>query len=76
MGLFSITTLLGIQQKLEIKSAAWYAKQQPTFSDAIAAVQCQIWLKQKLLTPLFQRDVHNLYTKIFKQLISNATRAA
>lgn len=80
MGLFSLTTIMANdlykQQRLEIKSAAWYAKQLPTFSDAIAAVRYQIWRKQKFLTPLFRQGVHNLYSSIFKQLIINATRAA
>ncbi len=80
MGLFSIVTLfanaLHKEQKLEIKSAAWYCKQLPTFSDAITAVRLQIWQEQKLLTPLFRGDVNNLSVKIFKQLILNATRAS
>ncbi len=80
MGLFSIVTLLANtlhqQQKLEIKSSAWYAKQQPTFSDAMAAVRYEIWSEQELLTSLFEGHVHNLNQGIFKQLILNATRAA
>jgi len=80
MGLFSITTLLAHQlneeEKLAINQSAWYQKERPTFSDAIASVRYQIWRKQKLLTSLFRGDVHNLKANLFKQLITNATRAA
>lgn len=80
MGLFSIVTLwanqLNQQQQLVVKPSAWYQKQHPTFSDAIASVRYRIWRKQKLLTSLFKGDVHNLKAALFKQLISNATRAA
>jgi hypothetical protein len=80
MGLFSLTTLLAHQLNkqniLTVNQSAWYQKEQPTFSDAIASVRYQIWRKQKLLTSLFTEDVHNLNDNILKQLIINATRAA
>lgn len=80
MALFSIVALmtntLHARQKLEIKSSAWYDKQLPTFSDAMAAVRYQIWREQKFLTSLFEGHVNNLNQRIFKQLILNATRAA
>lgn len=80
MGLFSIVTLwadsLEKQQKLIIKTSAWYQKSHPTFSDAIASVRHRIWRKQKFLTSLFRGDVHNLRAALFKQLIFSATRAA
>ena len=80
MGLFSITTLIAHQlnqhNELAVNQSAWYQKELPTFSDAIASVRYQIWRKQKLLTSLFNADVHNLNANLFKQLILNATRAA
>ena len=80
MGLFSITTLIAHQlnqhNELSVNQSAWYQKEQPTFSDAIASVRYQIWRKQKLLASLFNADVHNLNANLFKQLILNATRAA
>ncbi len=80
MGLFSITTLIAHQlnehNQLSVNQSAWYQKEQPTFSDAIASVRYQIWRKQKLLTSLFKADVHNFKANFFKQLIRNATRAA
>ena len=47
LGLFSLVTLLAHQsakrKKLPIRQAAWYCKDTPTFSDALALVRCQIW---------------------------------
>jgi hypothetical protein len=48
LGLFSIITLLAhhlTQDKpFPVRSAAWYVKQEPTFSDAIALVRRYLWL--------------------------------
>jgi len=47
MGLFSLVTLLAnalfTRHDLPIRTAAWYPKTLPTFSDAIALVRYQIW---------------------------------
>jgi hypothetical protein len=47
LGLFSLVTLLADQSvtrcKLPIRQAAWYRKQLPTFSDALAVVRHQLW---------------------------------
>ncbi len=47
LGLFSLVTLLADQLqkrgKLIVSRAAWYDKQQPTFSDAIASVRSLLW---------------------------------
>jgi len=50
LGLFSIITLfaheLSKSGKLKIRTAVWYPKAIPTFSDAIAAVRREIWAHQ------------------------------
>jgi hypothetical protein len=50
MGLFSFVTLvadrLAAQGKLSVRTAAWYAKEQVTFSDAIACVRREIWRRR------------------------------
>lgn len=50
LGLFSLITLfaheLSKSGKLKIRTAAWYPKAIPTFSDAIAAVRREIWAHQ------------------------------
>ncbi|MBV9107857.1 MAG: transposase [Gemmatimonadetes bacterium] len=47
LGLFSIVALLAdrLDQRhlLQVRSAAWYPKTVPTFSDAIAAVRRELW---------------------------------
>lgn len=79
-GLFSLITLWAdtLQNKnlLRLKPTAWYQKQRPTFSDAIASVRYRIWRKQKLLTSNFKNDIHNLNRPWIKHLIFMAIRAA
>jgi hypothetical protein len=47
MGLFSVVTWLAHQQHadnhLPVRQAAWYVKEQPTFSDALASVRRELW---------------------------------
>ena len=54
LALFSIVTLLaarlGRHARLRVSATAWYRKEQPTFSDTLAAVRRQIWTEQGLIT--------------------------
>jgi len=47
LGLFSLVTLFAFQltqdQPLPVRTAAWYTKPEPTFSDAIAFVRYYLW---------------------------------
>ncbi len=49
LGLFSLITLLAHQltqeQPLPVRTAAWYQKQEATFSDAIALVRRYLWME-------------------------------
>ena len=51
LGLFSLVTLLAHQLTLNrpfpVRSAAWYVKTEPTFSDAIALVRRNLWTNMK-----------------------------
>ena len=51
LGLFSLVTLLAHRltehQPFPVRSAAWYIKEEPTFSDAIALVRRHLWTKIK-----------------------------
>jgi hypothetical protein len=51
LGLFSFITLLAqhlsLAQPFPVRSAAWYRKTQPTFSDAIALVRRYLWTNLK-----------------------------
>ena len=55
LGLFSFVTLLAYHlspsHAVPVRSAAWYRKSQPTFSDTIAFVRQYLWLNVKFLTP-------------------------
>ena len=53
LGLFSIITLLAARldhrARLRVSAAAWYRKERPTFSDALAAARRQFWAEQGVL---------------------------
>ena len=71
MGLFSLITLMGdvlaSQGRLSVRRSAWYAKEQPTFSDTLASVRLRLWQQVyfsmssqktetlKIPKPLFER---------------------
>lgn len=71
LGLFSIITLLANslqrQGKLQIATSAWYKKEKPTFSDAIAAVRRLLWQNVDFSTSDNQNDM----IKIPKPLLSH-----
>ena len=54
LALFSIVALLADRlpdrKRRQAAATAWYAKAQPTFSDALAAVRREIWREQGLAT--------------------------
>jgi hypothetical protein len=53
-GLFSIVTLVAdqlyAQGALVVRSAAWYEKPVPTFSDALAAIRRHLWRQESFST--------------------------
>ena len=61
LGIFSLVALLAHQlasrDQLSVSGAAWYAKQWPTFSDAVAAVRQQLWHHQDFHLSLSDADV-------------------
>jgi hypothetical protein len=71
LGLFSIITLLANslqkQGKLQIAISAWYKKEKPTFSDALAAVRRLLWNELDFSTSDNQGDM----IKIPKPLLSH-----
>ena len=54
MGLYSLVALLAhdlyLDGRLAVRKSAWYAKQQATFSDALAAVRQHLWEVEHLST--------------------------
>ena len=63
------------QQKLEIKTAAWYPKTHFTFSDILAAVRLQIWANNNFPTSHLKVDVGKLQHRVayLEQLLIETT---
>ncbi len=79
LALFSIVTLLAdrLQQqgKLLINATAWYKKQKPTFSDAMAAVRRLLWQKIDFSTSHNQTEMVNIPKPLlqhFQHMLANA----
>jgi len=75
LGLFSLVTLLADQsvtrRKLPIRQAAWYSKQLPTFSDALAVVRDQLWQAMTFHTSPSEADM----AKVPRTLLKRFTEA-
>lgn len=69
LGLFSLITLVAnrLQQqgKLEIATSAWYKKQKPTFSDAIAAVKKLLWHQINFSTSTKREEMIKIPKSLF-----------
>ena len=80
-GLFSWVTLtahaLGRGQAVPVRSAAWYHRAMPTFSDAIALVRQHLWLNSDVfgISPA-QHNIPKLPPTIVDRLIESLTYAA
>ena len=79
LGLFSIITLLAnrLQQegKLQIAASAWYKKEKPTFSDAIAAVRRLLWNEINFSTSTKQDEMVKIPRPLlnhFRQVLAYA----
>ncbi|MHB8630189.1 MAG: hypothetical protein ACYDBJ_26125 [Aggregatilineales bacterium] len=77
MGLFSIVTLLAhrmiAEHAIPIRTAAWYPKTLPTYSDALAIVRQRLWRSCLFQTSQSQADVakipHHLFDR-FTELLA------
>ncbi len=71
MGLFSLVTLLAHGQNerepLPVRQAAWYAKERPTFTDAIAAVRRELWEYALFCTLSPKADVQKLQQALLQR---------
>lgn len=79
-GLFSLVTLcanalLKDEAKM-VRTAAWYAKEQPTFSDALAWVRRCLWSSYHFQTSLLKSDVVKIPRSLFEQLTDAVCYAA
>ncbi len=81
LGLFSWITLaahlLGNRQLATPRSAAWYAKTEPTFVDAIALARRQLWSATGTFCMSEQKpDMRELPTPLFNKFIESLSYAA
>lgn len=80
LGLFSMVTLLANQQaqgrKLFVRRAAWYVKEQPTFSDAIASVRRELWQHALFATCSAKADVQKLQQALLERFADTLCYAA
>lgn len=70
-GLYSLITVLAHTMaqrgKLLARQTAWYSKPCPTFSDALAAVRCELWRCPTFQTSKANRDIAKLPSAVFKR---------
>jgi hypothetical protein len=80
LGLFSLVTLLAHQlatsEPLPVRKAAWYVKELPTFSDALAAVRYQLWHPPDFHTSLPDTDMVKIPRSLLQRFIDTLCYAA
>jgi len=80
MALFSIITLwaddLNSMQKLTVFQTAWYQKEYPTFSDAVASIRYRIWRYQLSLHSVKTSDRKEINNLFINHIAFMAARAA
>jgi DDE superfamily endonuclease len=71
LGLFSLVTVLAQQRtqhkKLPMRQTAWYIKQRPTFSDALAVVRHNVWCHVDLSLSHHKVDTEKLSPKLLER---------
>ncbi|MFN0084696.1 MAG: transposase, partial [Blastocatellia bacterium] len=79
-GLFSLVTLmanaLAKDAKSLVRTAAWYTKQEPTFSDAIALVRRCLWGSCHFQMSQFKTDIVEIPRSVFERLTDAVCYAA
>lgn len=79
-GLFSLITLMADRlikgKMMPIRTAAWYAKERPTFADAIAMVRRCMWGNCHFSTSVTNRDVLKVPRALLERLTDAVCYAA
>lgn len=79
-GLFSLVTLLADSlikgQSIPVRTAAWYAKEQPTFIDALAVVRRCVWGSCHFQTSHLGVEVVKIPRSLFERLTDAVCYAA
>ncbi len=80
MALFSIVTLLAhqliSQNAIRVRTAAWYPKALPIFSDALALVRQRLWLSCLFQTSPSQADLVKIPRDLFDRFTELLAYAA
>jgi hypothetical protein len=80
LALFSIVTLIAdsLQKKgkLQLTTTAWYKKEKPTFSDAMAAVRRLLWNSVDISTSANKEDMIKIPKHVFQHFQKILTYAA
>lgn len=80
LGVFSIVALLADRldqrQLLQVRSAAWYPKTVPTFSDAIAAVRRELWASGILSHSRLHAEYDRIPPPLLRHLADSLAYAA
>jgi hypothetical protein len=74
LGLFSLVTLWAGATRggVRPRSAAWYPKPRPTFSDALAAVRYRLWTSATFATSGSRGEVAEIPRAVLEQLVQAA----
>jgi hypothetical protein len=71
LGLFSLVTLLADRHaergELPVRQAAWYRKELPTFSDALATVRRQLWNETLFYTSSVKDDIEKVQQALMER---------
>ena len=79
-GLYSLVTLMGhalLQTEARVvRTAAWYAKTQPTFSDALAVVRRELWSSCHFAMSEVHYELVKIPRSVFERLTETVCYAA
>jgi DDE superfamily endonuclease len=80
LGLFSLVTLPADRQfrqgRLSVRQAAWYVKERPTFSDAMACVRRQLWSDTAFCLSSFKTDIEKVQQALWERFADMLCYAA
>lgn len=80
MGLFSLVTLMADRLQpphgVPVRISAWYTKQQPTFSDALALVRSRLWQQRRFSMSGTETNIIKIPAALLNQLTEALCYAA
>jgi hypothetical protein len=81
LGLFSLVTLFAHQRMVQqdsdaLRQAAWYRKDHPTFSDALAVVRRELWAEETFRGSAREADMVKVPREFVERLTETLCYAA